>query len=129
MDTDTARQRLEDERRRLDELRRKLDETQVRTQPDQELHGELSSYDQHPADEGSETFEKEKVLAQIEQTEAQLEDVSRAVARLEEGSYGTCEVCGRDIPDERLEERPAARFCVDHQRDMERAIHPPAPGT
>ena len=128
MDTDKAQGRLKAEQQRLEELRRKLDETRVRAQPDQELRGELSSYDQHPADAGSETFEREKVLAQIEQVEAQLADVGRAFRRLDEGTYGTCEVCGQAIPDERLEERPATRLCVDHQREMERVVHPPAAG-
>ena len=126
MDTDTARHRLEEERRRLEEQRRRLDETEVRDTPEHDLMGELSSYDQHPADEGTETFEKEKVLAQIEHAESQLEEVQKALARLDDGTFGRCEVCNVEIPDERLEERPAARRCVEHQREVERAVHPPA---
>ena len=42
----------------------------------------------------------------------QLDDAERALARLDDGTYGRCEGCGRAIPDERLEARPATSFCV-----------------
>jgi len=44
----------------------------------------------------------------------QLAEVEAAVARLEAGSYGVCEVCGGTIGDARLEAMPSARFCIDH---------------
>ena len=40
------------------------------------------------------------------------EDVVRALAKLDEGSYGRCDVCGEPIPAERLEALPWALFCV-----------------
>jgi RNA polymerase-binding transcription factor DksA len=43
-----------------------------------------------------------------------LDDVERALARLDDGTYGTCEVCGGEIGDERLAELPATRFCIQH---------------
>jgi len=43
---------------------------------------------------------------------AQLAEVQRALDRLHTGSYGICVVCGRSIPTERLEARPAADRCV-----------------
>lgn len=46
--------------------------------------------------------------------EAVLDDVDRALARLDEGTYGTCEVCGSAIDEERLAARPAARSCGAH---------------
>jgi len=42
-----------------------------------------------------------------------LADVDRALAKLEEGSYGTCDVCGKPIGDERLEALPWAVLCVE----------------
>ena len=45
--------------------------------------------------------------------------VNAALARLDDGTYGLCEVCGEPIADERLATVPAARFCVDHQADVE----------
>ena len=43
-----------------------------------------------------------------------LNDVEHALTRLNEGTYGTCEVCGVEIGDERLAELPATRFCITH---------------
>jgi DnaK suppressor protein len=43
---------------------------------------------------------------------AMLDDVRRARRRVAEGSYGLCEVCGKPIPEERLEARPWAVRCV-----------------
>lgn len=121
MDTDTARQRLQDERRRLTETLSNL-ETDLEAQ--KESLQELSVVDEHQGDIGTETFEREKDLSIVESMRAGVEDIDRALHRLEEGTYGTCEVCGRAISDERLEAVPATRFCMDHQAEMERT---PAP--
>ncbi|MFT2691112.1 TraR/DksA family transcriptional regulator [Clavibacter zhangzhiyongii] len=50
----------------------------------------------------------------IREARARLADVDAAVARLDAGAYGRCEVCGEAIPAGRLEIRPAARRCVAH---------------
>ena len=82
--------------------------------------GELSSVDQHPADLGTETFEREKDVSIIEQVEAELADVEHALRRLDEGTYGLCEACGQPIGDARLDAIPAARLCVEDQAKAER---------
>jgi RNA polymerase-binding transcription factor DksA len=73
----------------------------------------------HSADIASETFEREKDFSILEQVEAELADVQRALQRLDDGSYGSCEACHAPIPDERLEAQPATRFCVSHQVEAE----------
>ena len=120
MDTDLARQRLADERARLDGVKSTFDDEGLTEQSEKDSVGELSSYDQHQADTGTETFEREKDLSILEQVEAELADVEHALRRLDDGTYGTCEVCGKPIPDERLEAVPAARLCLEHQSEAER---------
>ena len=122
MDTDLARQRLAEERERLDEVRSTFDAEGLTDQSASDSVGELSSYDQHQADMGTETFEREKDLSILEQVEAELADVEHALRRLDEGTYGTCEVCGKAIPDERLEAMPATRLCLEHQAEAEREV-------
>jgi RNA polymerase-binding transcription factor DksA len=122
MDTDLARQRLADERARLDGVKSTFDEEGLTQQSEMDSVGELSSYDQHQADMGTETFEREKDLSILEQVEAELADVEHALRRLDDGTYGTCEVCGKAIPDERLEAMPAARLCLEHQAEAEREV-------
>jgi RNA polymerase-binding transcription factor DksA len=122
MDTDLARQRLADERARLDGVKSTFDDEGLTEQSEMDSVGELSSYDQHQADMGTETFEREKDLSILEQVEAELADVEHALRRLDDGTYGTCEVCGKAIPDERLEAMPAARLCLEHQAEAEREV-------
>lgn len=116
--------RLEDERRRLTTLIAESDENPVARESQGDWVEELSSYDQHPADQGTETFEQEKAMSMLEQHQAELADIERALKRLDEGSYGRCEACGKEIPQARLEARPAARFCVDDQKSVEQGLHP-----
>jgi RNA polymerase-binding transcription factor DksA len=71
---------------------------------------------------GTETFEREKDLSILEQVEAELGDIEHAIRRLDDGTYGTCEVCGRPIDDARLEALPATRLCLDHQAEAERDV-------
>lgn len=122
MDTDLARQRLADERARLGDVKSTFDDRGLTEQSETESVSELSSYDQHQADMGTETFEREKDLSILEQVEAELADVEHALRRLDDGTYGTCEVCGTAIPDERLEAMPAARLCLAHQAEAEREV-------
>jgi RNA polymerase-binding transcription factor DksA len=120
MDAGEARHHLEDERRRLERLRATFDGERLDEESRDEALAELSHLDQHLADSASETFEREKDLSILERIEEELDDVARALRRLDQGTYGTCEACGRPIPDERLEALPAARYCVQHQDLAER---------
>ena len=118
MDKATAAKRLEEERTRLQGIREGIQREQDDAISD--AGNELSSFDQHPGDSGTETFEMEKNVSLLEQVDDELLEVEAAVQRLERGTYGTCQVCGRPIGDERLEAMPATRFCVEDQAKAER---------
>lgn len=119
-----ARVLLQEELTRLQQIRASLQAEPLDSGSDSEERAivELSLVDQHPADIATDTFEKEKDLSILEHVDAQLADVDRALGRLEQGSYGTCEACGRRIDDDRLRARPAARFCIDDQQMAERGV-------
>ncbi|WP_067931547.1 TraR/DksA C4-type zinc finger protein [Alicyclobacillus kakegawensis] len=85
--------------------------------------GELSAYDNHPADIGSEVFERGKDLALRDRDRLRLQDIDRALSALEDGTYGICGRCSRPIPFERLRAYPTALLCVDCKRREERE-HP-----
>lgn len=95
--------------------------------------GELSAYDNHPADLGSEVFERGKDLALAEQTRHHLQDVERALADMDAGIYGICKASGEPIPFERLAAMPTAEFTVEHTPPKphdnrpaeEEFLHPP----
>jgi RNA polymerase-binding transcription factor DksA len=108
LDEDAVRNRLEHERDRVGELiaelrKEGLDEEQAGNS------GDLTHYDQHPADQGSELFEREKDLAILEGLEVDLAEIEAALARLDEGTYGVDEVTGEPIDPERLDALPTAR--------------------
>lgn len=79
---------------------------------------ELSNYDNHPADTGSELFEKEKGLALKENEISIMKKINDALKNIEDGSYGVCKSCGKHIPKERLEFVPYAEFCVKCQNEV-----------
>ena len=68
--------------------------------------------DEHDPEGATIAYERSQLSALIQQAERHLADVSRALASVEEGTYGLCERCGCRIPQERLEARPVARTCV-----------------
>lgn len=119
MDTTEARTKLEAERERLLALHAEEEETSGLDQEQAESSGELADYDQHPGDMGTETFERTKELAVQDQLEVRLSDVDAALERIEEGTYGRCEACGKEIEPERLEARPATRYCLEHQEEAD----------
>ncbi|SHE61679.1 transcriptional regulator, TraR/DksA family [Seinonella peptonophila] len=85
--------------------------------------GELSGYDNHPADIGSEMFEREKDIALQDANEHHQIEIEEALMKMEQGKYGICEVCHQPISDERLEAIPWARTCVDHVEQRGRDHH------
>jgi RNA polymerase-binding transcription factor DksA len=109
VEADEARQQLEDERSRLEHVRDTFEHEHIHDETEDASTSELSHLAQHPADTASETFEREKDFSILEQVEAELADVERALSRLDDGTYGTCQACGGAIGDERLEAMPAAR--------------------
>lgn len=78
-------------------------------------HGAASpEFDDNFADSGQVAAEQgeNKVLAS--QLRSELDEVERALAQLDDGTYGKCETCGEVISAARLEAMPAARFCIVH---------------
>jgi DnaK suppressor protein len=79
--------------------------------------GDLSiGKDDHIADSASETYMRELDGGLEENAEHLLGKVESALQRLDEGTYGTCAVCGRKIPDDRLQAVPYATLCLNDAR-------------
>ncbi|RSL30622.1 yteA family sporulation protein [Salibacterium salarium] len=86
----------------------------------QESIGELSNYDNHPADQATGLYEREKDLALEQHTDREEIRIQKALEAIDEGTYGTCRKCGADIPIERLKAEPTALECVHHSYDEPR---------
>ena len=120
MDGQRYRSLLEDERARLVELRAGLAES---TAPVDLESGADPAAGGHLADAGSELFDRSRDLSIVEDFDSLLGEIDHAMHRLDSGSYGRCEACGREIGEERLAARPMARFCIDDQKEAEREAH------
>lgn len=77
---------------------------------------ELSFYDNHPADSATDLTLQHTRLAMQKHEEDEMQDIKEALAAMEEGTYGTCKECSKEIPMERLEAVPTALTCVEHAR-------------
>jgi len=118
-DYSELRDRLVAEKARLTDEIHSL-ERGVRDSADS-LADEGGGYGNHMADDAGDTFEAERELTLQRNLEDVLADVETALARMDEGKYGVCVDCGREIPIERLEARPYSIRCVaDQQKDDQR---------
>ena len=110
MTQDQWRDLLEQERRRtqeqIDSLRRDFDAVV-------EASLDSNADDEHDPDGSTIAFERSQVDAVLQQARRNLAELDAAQTRLEQGTYGTCENCGRPIAPGRLEARPVARTCIE----------------
>lgn len=110
--------------RAYDALKKRLEDESVRLRGEIKQLGtvreERLGYGNHMADDATEVFEQTKDLSLRGSLEDTLKRVERALQRFEEGSYGTCEDCGRSIEWGRLKVLPYTRFCVECVRRHER---------
>jgi DnaK suppressor protein len=72
--------------------------------------------DEHDPEGATIAFERQQVVALLEQARQRLADVEAALARRDSGDYGRCAECGRPIGAERLAARPSAPTCIDCAR-------------
>ena len=112
IDTDEYRRLLEAEKGRLTGAVAFLDHENPGTMSD-EL-GEIGSggTDNHLGDMASEMYDRELDEGLEEGAQQTLDEIDAALLRLEDGSYGVCEVCGEPIGAQRLSALPWTRFCI-----------------
>jgi len=96
--------RLENERNRLKELKVKLSEGAL-----EEREGSYGKREEA----ATEYSELEKRLVSLQRTREQLAEVEHALGKLEKGTYGLCDFCGKPIPSDRLEAVPQANLCLE----------------
>lgn len=107
VDVDAAAAALKEERTKLVHQLRELGATESG-----DLTGDVD-FGEGFADAAAATAERSEVLGIVENLRELLEDVDAALVKVEDGSYGICEFCGKSIPEARMEFRPTSRFHVD----------------
>lgn len=84
--------------------------------------GDLSSMPIHMADIGTDNYEQEFALNLLDSERKILHEIAEALQRIEDNTYGICEVTGRGISKARLEARPWAKYCIEYARLIEKGI-------
>ncbi len=85
--------------------------------------GDLSSYGQHMADAGTDTFDRDFALSLVANEQEALAEIEAAITRINKGTYGVCEVNGKPIDKERLLAVPFTRYSAEAQKELERNRH------
>jgi len=114
---DELRPQLEESR---DRLRREAAELRdVAVKATTYLEDENDTYDNHIADDASSLVERQTDMSLLQNLERELADIEQALARMDDGTYGVCEVCGKPIGEKRLRARPMATTCIECQSTIE----------
>jgi RNA polymerase-binding protein DksA len=118
VDTERFRERLLEERRRvLDAIENIHAENPGSISEETD---ELTFQDNHLGDVATATFDREMASTLEENSNHVLAEIEAALGRIEGGTYGLCERCGKPIGEERLEALPWATLCIDDKRKQER---------
>ena len=114
IDTDRYRDALLQERQRVQAAIENLREENPGSITDET--GEDAVFDNHLADTATVTYDRELDYTLEESAEHVLAEIDAALKRIDDGSYGVCTNCGKEIAPERLDARPWATLCIDCQR-------------
>lgn len=114
LDMDKYRKKLLAEH---DRIRREMEQIEKDISYDDTSIGqsELADYDNHPADAATDTYEKERDIAVRDNFREILGRIDEALGKIERGTYGICDRCGREIAAARLSVVPYAIYCVECQ--------------
>ena len=118
IDTERFRTALLDERRRVEHALATLRDEHPGSL-DEEVEEIGATSDNHLAETATATLGREIDYTLGDNAEQILTEIDAALAHIEDGTYGTCVNCGREIPRERLEAYPWASLCIDCKRRAE----------
>ncbi|HEY8903956.1 MAG TPA: TraR/DksA C4-type zinc finger protein, partial [Chthoniobacterales bacterium] len=82
--------------------------------------GDASAFGMHQADAGSDAYDRDFALSLLSQEQDSLYEIDQALKRIEAGTYGICEMSGKQIPKARLEALPFTRYTVECQAEIEK---------
>jgi DnaK suppressor protein len=116
IELDEFRKLLETEQARLVKTVRFLQDENPGSLEDELGEIGLGRDDNHLGDTASETYERELDQGLEEGVQQTLGEIDAALQRIDEGTYGTCLMCGKQISEQRLRAIPWARLCIDDQR-------------
>ena len=84
---------------------------------------QTSGFGMHQADAGSDAYDRDFALSILSQEQNSLYEIDEALKRIDDGTYGVCEISNKQILRARLEARPFTRYTVECQADLEKRQH------
>ena len=109
-------------KKRLEDLRREITHTLEGAKKEVTAPDEAKGYSQHSADEGTDDFVRSVNLEVTNQEFGLLRQIDRALEKIEEGTYGVCDLSNEEIPLKRLEAIPYATMTVKAQERFEKGL-------
>ena len=109
-------------KKRLEEMRDKLTSSLQISTAEVKKPDESTGYSQHQADQGTDDFDRKVSLELTSQEFQVLRQIERAIEKVNDGSYGVCDISGEEIPKARLEAMPYAVTTVKAQEKLERGL-------
>lgn len=106
-------------KKRLEEMRNQLTKQFKESAKEVKKPDEATGYSQHQADQGTDDFDHTIGLELTSREYEILKQIDRALMKIEENTYGICDVTGKDIPKKRLEAIPYATMTVEAQEQLE----------
>lgn len=107
---------------RLEKMKRQLTHTLEGTTEDVKRPDEATGYSQHQADQGTDDFDR-RVSLELSSNEFEiLRQINRALEKIDENTYGVCDITGEDIPMARLDAVPYATMTVAAQEKFEKGL-------
>ncbi|CDZ79998.1 General stress protein 16O [Candidatus Rubidus massiliensis] len=111
---------IEKFKERLEQLRNQITHTLKGTTAEVKAPDEATGYSQHQADQGTDDFDRNITLEITSREFNILKQIDRALEKIKEGTYGVCDVSGKDIPYARLDAVPYATMTVQAQEELEK---------
>lgn len=109
-------------KKRLEEMRAQLLRTLQGSTAEVKTPDEATGYSQHQADQGTDDFDRTISLEVTTKEFKLLKQIDRALEKVEDGTYGICDVSGEEIPLPRLEAVPYATMTVKAQEQIEKGL-------
>ncbi|MDR3623950.1 MAG: TraR/DksA family transcriptional regulator [Chlamydiales bacterium] len=109
-------------KKKLEELRAQLAHVLKGTTDEVKTPDEATGYSQHQADQGTDDFDRTISLEVTSKEYGLLRQIDRALEKIEEGTYGVCDITEEEIPLKRLEAIPYACMTVQAQEKLEKGL-------
>ena len=116
------KQEIEKFKRQLLELKGQLTKTVLTAKDNVKVQEESKGYSQHQADEGTDDFGRTISLELSNKEYAIIKQIDRALEKIEENTYGICDITGEEIPKKRLEAIPYANMTIQAQEKLEKGL-------